>query len=152
MKIKTKFCIAQLNLGYLKYGRFSKRMSSYLENLEKVIQMALNDPGFIWIHQDDTIETVNKLWGRNAAANLSTWIDVEYLRKFMFTKLHLQAMGRREDWFVPQKKETFVLWYVPEGNKPTFYEAHERLEFFRMNGQTEYAFNDLFSYPKAPQY
>jgi hypothetical protein len=42
------------------------------------------------------------------------------------------------------------MWYVPEGHKPTFYEAKERLEFFRINGQTEYAFNDLFSYSKAP--
>jgi len=114
------------------------------------MEFALNDPGFIWIHEKDTTEIVYKFFGKNAAANLSTWISVDHLQKFMMSKLHLQAMGKREEWFVSQKEETFVMWYVPEGHRPTFYEAKERLEFFRINGQTEYAFNDLFSYSKAP--
>ena len=148
--MKTTYCIAQLNLGYLKFSRSSKQMCSYLKNLETVMEFALNDPGFIWIHEKDTTEIVHKFFGKNAAANLSTWISVDHLQKFMLSKSHLQVMGRREEWFVPQKEETFVMWHVPEGNKSTFDEAYERLKFFRINGQSEYAFNDLFSYPKAP--
>ena len=45
--MKTTYCIAQLNLGYLKFSRSSKKMCSYVKNLEKVMEFALNDPGFI---------------------------------------------------------------------------------------------------------
>ena len=54
--MKTTYCIAQLNLGYLKFSRSSKQMCSYLKNLEKVMEFVLNDPGFIWIHEKDTTE------------------------------------------------------------------------------------------------
>ena len=146
----TEFCIAQLNLGYLKYDRFAKEMHSYQNQLEIVMELALNDPGLLWIHEDHTIEKVEKIWGKKAAANLSTWINVEHLRSFMFTKLHMQVMERSDDWFIPQKEETFVMWYSPIGSKPSLEEAYDRLEYFRFNGQSEYAFNDLFNYPKSP--
>jgi hypothetical protein len=98
------------------------------------MEFALNDPGFKWIHEKDTTKIVHKFVRKNAAANLSTWISVDHLQKFMLSKSHFQVMGRREEWFVPQKEETFVMWHVPEGVKPTFDEAYERLKFFRING------------------
>ena len=50
--------VAQFNLGYLKYARDAPEMSSYIEQLDKVMKIAVSNPGLIWLHEDNTINEV----------------------------------------------------------------------------------------------
>ncbi len=131
----AKFQLAQLNIGRLRYPRNAPQMRDYRKALGPVGQVALNWPGFIWIHDDEeTIGIAADLFGAGIAANLSVWRDTESLRGFMECPQHAAVMQRRNDWFVPTAEATFVLWWVLAGHIPDFAEGRERLLAFRRNG------------------
>ena len=146
--------VAQFNLAYLKYARDAPEMHSYLEQLDKVMKIALTNPGLIWVHDDNTVDEVYRVFGSkdNPAANLSTWISVDSLRRFMISEMHSEVMTRRDEWFKNCSDETFVMWYIPKGYKPTMTEAFARLKYLKIHGQSEFAFNDLIRYPKEPKF
>ena len=144
--------VAQFNLGYLKYARDSPEMSSYIEHLDEVMKIAVSNPSLIWLHEDDTINELYRIFGRkdNPAANLSTWKSVDCLHRFMISEMHRAVMNRRDEWFKSCTEETFVMWYISKDYRPTIKEGYDRLKYLNKHGQTEYAFNDLINYPKEP--
>ena len=144
--------VAQFNLGYLKYARDSPEMSSYIEHLDEVMKIAVSNPSLIWLHEDDTINELYRIFGRkdNPAANLSTWTSVNCLHRFMISEMHRAVMNRRDEWFKSCTEETFVMWYISKDYRPTIKEGYDRLKYLNKHGQTEYAFNDLINYPKEP--
>ena len=145
--------VAQFNLGYLKYARDAPEMSSYIEQLDKVMKIAVSNPGLIWLHEDNTINEVYRVFGRkdNPAANLSIWTSVDCLRRFMISEMHSAVMNRRDEWFKTCADETFVMWYISKDYRPTIKEAYDRLKYLNTYGQTEFAFNDLIKYPEEPK-
>ena len=131
----ARFQLAQLNFGRLRYPRAAPQMRGYCEALGPVGQVALNWPGFVWIHDtEETIGIAAGLFGAGMAANLSVWRDVECLRGFMECPQHAAVMKRRDEWFVPMAEATFVLWWVPAGHIPDFVEGRERLLALRRDG------------------
>ena len=145
--------VAQFNLAYLKYARDAPEMCSYIEQLDEVMKIAVSNPGLIWLHDENTIEEVYRIFGRknNPAANLSTWTSVNCLRQFMISEMHIAVMNRRNEWFTNCEDETFVMWYISKGHRPTINEAYDRLKYLNSYGQTEFAFNDLIKYPEEPK-
>ena len=65
------------------------------------MKIALTNPGLIWVHDDNTVDEVYRVFGSkdNPAANLSTWISVDSLRRFMISEMHSEVMNRRDEWF-----------------------------------------------------
>ncbi|GAA3267388.1 hypothetical protein GCM10020218_005360 [Dactylosporangium vinaceum] len=51
------------------------------------------------------------------------------------------------EWFVPLGEAHHVMWWVPEGHRPTLGEARERLDLLRSAGPTEkaFTFRDTFA-------
>ena len=63
-------------------------MQGYCQALGPVTGIALNWPGFIWIHDDSIIGMAERRFGTGMAANLSPWRDVESPRSFMTCPEH----------------------------------------------------------------
>ena len=138
----AKYHLAQLNIGRLRYQRDAPEMKGYCEALGAVGQVAVDWPGFIWMHNDaDTIRIACELFGADIAANLSVWRDVESLRSFMECPRHAAVMQRRSEWSVPTEEATFVMWWVPLSHIPEFTEGRERLLAFRRDGPGPAAFD-----------
>ncbi len=133
--------LAQLNIGRLRHPRETPEMRGYREALGPVTAIALDWPGFIWIHDDSIIGTAERLFGPGVAANLSLWRDAESLRAFMECPEHAAVMARRGEWFEPTEEASFALWWVPAGHRPDLEEARRRLALLRQAGPTPQAFD-----------
>ena len=53
----AKYHLAQLNIGRLRYQRDAPEMKGYCEALGAVGQVAVDWPGFIWMHNDGGIRS-----------------------------------------------------------------------------------------------
>jgi hypothetical protein len=54
--------------------------------------------------------------------------------------IHRQFYERRAEWFEVLGKQHFVMWWVPEGHRPTLEEALERLAHWEAHGDSGHAF------------
>ena len=73
-------------------------------------------------------------------SNLTVWESVEALEAFVWNTVHRQFYERRREWFEVLGEMHLVMWWVPEGHRPTLDEALERLEHLRAHGDSEHAF------------
>ena len=133
--------LAQFNIGRLKYPRHSTELADYEATLDSVLPIAVDWPGFIWIHDDDIIELTEQHFGHQVAANISVWADIESLQSFMQCTPHDNAMQRRAEWFDEMDRASFALWWVVEGHRPSFAEACERLSLLESEGPGPDAFD-----------
>lgn len=81
------------------------------------------------------------------ASTLSLWVSVEAVRKFVYSGLHQRALSQRKEWFRPPAWPTYAMWWVPDGNVPTWSDACRRLEYLHDNGPSEYAFTFARPFP-----
>jgi len=84
--------------------------------------------------------------------NLTVWESAAELEAFVFNTLHAKFMQRRAEWFEVLGEMHFVMWWVPEGHKPTLAEALTKLDQLRANGDSADAFgwDYLRANPLAP--
>ena len=73
-------------------------------------------------------------------SNLTVWESVETLENFVWNTVHKQFYDRRREWFEVLGDMHFVMWWVPEGHKPTLDEALARLELLKSKGNSPEAF------------
>jgi hypothetical protein len=71
---------------------------------------------------------------------------VEHLLAFVRSPGHQAIMRRRGEWFEPGRSAT-VLWWMEEGERPTFAEAMKRLEHYQKQGSTTEAFSFRERFP-----
>ncbi|MFM7965347.1 MAG: DUF3291 domain-containing protein [Betaproteobacteria bacterium] len=76
----------------------------------------------------------------NMLLNLSVWQDLESLKQYVYSSAHTDLMRRRQEWFERMNEAHLVLWWVPQGNRPSIPEAIDRLSMLRSLGPTESAF------------
>ncbi|MEM7571131.1 MAG: DUF3291 domain-containing protein, partial [Pseudomonadota bacterium] len=100
-------------------------------------------PGFVWMLEGDAgvgamdIQTTpDPLF----LVNLSVWTDAAALEDFVWNGLHERMYQQKAKWFEAMGKPHFVMWFVPEGHRPTPQEALERLDHVRAHGNSEAAF------------
>ena len=81
--------------------------------------------------------------------NMSLWESVEALHTYVYKTAHNRVMARRKEWFARMREAYTVLWWVPEGHRPTVYEAERKLTLLRANGPTSaaFTFKQVFSAP-----
>jgi len=147
--MSNDYDLIQFNLGLLRYPRAAKQLDSYVETMDKVMPVALDWPGFLWIMDDTIVDLTAERFGPKYASNLSGWKDLESLNAFMVCPIHAAAMNRRDEWFTPLEEATVVLWWEPAGSRPSFDEACRRLDLLRENGPTAEAFD--FDTPFKPE-
>ena len=140
--------LAEFNIGILKYDWDDPRVADFQNNLDRVYAIAARSPGYVWHMPPDEMEAAQLdpagILGGNPriASTLSVWESPEALRAFTFETVHKQFYDRRGEWYDPDGQPTrFVMWWVPEGHRPTIDEAAVRLDTFTRNGPTPEAFD-----------
>lgn len=140
--------LAQLNIAKAKYCLEATEIKEFVDNLEPVNNTAETSSGFIWRLKDDSGDATNiqAFSDPKIIVNMSVWESVDALKTFMFKTHHRDFLRRKKEWFHNIPRDSYVLWWVPEGHIPTVEEAVEKLEYLRNNGETPYAFSFKSNY------
>jgi hypothetical protein len=132
--------LAQFNIARIRYPLDDSRMKQFVDNVARVNGLADTIKGFVWRLQDESGNAMNmRIYDDpRILPNLTLWENVEALERFVWQTLHRRFYGRRDEWF--ERIETpLVLWFVPEGHKPSMAEGVERLDHLKANGPSDYA-------------
>lgn len=137
--------LAELNIGRLVAPPGDPRVQEFMDNLDRVNGLGKRMPGFVWMMEGSgepgTGNTENAIGGDvQFVTNLTVWQDVPSLERFVFGTIHKQFMDRKAEWFELLSDQHFVMWWVPEGHRPTQDEALERLEHRKIHGDSDQAF------------
>lgn len=137
----SNFELAQLNVATMKEPLESPSMADFVANLDRINALAEGSPGFVWrLQTEEGDATSVRPLGDKTLVNVSVWRDAESLNRFVYESVHVEIMRRRKEWFEVMQEAYVVLWWVPEGHRPSASEAVERLERLRMHGPTLEAF------------
>jgi len=133
--------LAQLNVALLKAPLDSPELKDFVDNLDRINELAESSPGFAWrLKGDGNDATSLRPLGDNVLVNMSVWCDAEALKNYVYQTAHAQIMRRRREWFARMAEAYLVLWWVPTGHQPTVAEAVARLKLLREKGPTPEAF------------
>jgi hypothetical protein len=120
----------------------SPSMADFVANLERINALAEASPGFVWRLQGDGGNATSiRTFGHDMLVNLSVWRDVAALNRYVYGSAHVEIMRRRREWFERMGEAFLVLWWVPEGHRPTEVEAAARLAQLREQGPSAEAFH-----------
>ncbi|MFC3615739.1 DUF3291 domain-containing protein [Lutimaribacter marinistellae] len=137
--------IAEFNIGVLRYDWDDPRVKDFADNIDRVNAIAARSPGFVWRLSDADMEAAQTaadgpLGGNpRTASTLSVWEDIESLERFVWQTVHKQFYDRKDEWYAPQGLR-MVLWWVPEGHRPTVEEAKARFDHLAAHGDSDHAF------------
>ncbi|WP_030372680.1 DUF3291 domain-containing protein [Streptomyces rimosus] len=81
-------------------------------------------------------------------ATLSLWTGLRPAFDAIYTGLHRAALNRRHDWFERTGHPSYVLWWVSDGEIPTWQDGVSRLEHIHDHGSAPHAFT--FRHPFTP--
>jgi hypothetical protein len=144
--------LAQLNIAALKAPLDSPELKDFVDNLDRINELAEQSPGFVWrLKGEGNDATSLRPLGDNIIINMSVWRDVDALRNYVYKSAHTEILKRKREWFTRMAEAPFALWWVPEGHEPTVAEAVERLTHLRKHGPTAeaFTFGEAFAAPDA---
>ena len=148
----SKYQLAQLNIAALKAPLDSPVLKDFVDNLDRINDLAEKSPGFVWrLKGEGNDATSLRPLGDNIIINMSVWRDVEALRNYVYKSAHIEILKRKREWFTRMPGAPFALWWVPEGHEPTVAEAVARLEHLRKHGPSAeaFTFGEAFAAPDA---
>lgn len=145
MSARPGFHLAELNVGRLLAPTDDPRVAEFMAALDRVNGLGKRMPGFVWMMEGSgepgTGNTEAKIGGDpQFVSNLTVWTDVQSLEHFVWNTVHRAFYERRAEWFEVLGRMHFVMWWVPEGHRPTLDEALERLAHVQANGDSDHAF------------
>jgi len=135
--------LAELNVGRLRGTTDDPIVAEFMENLDRINGLGKRMPGFVWMMEGaaGAGNTEAKIDGDpRYVPNLTVWETAAQLETFVFKTLHAKFMERRAEWFEALETMPFVMWWVPDGYKPTLAEALAKLAQLQSNGETPAAF------------
>jgi hypothetical protein len=140
--------LAQLNIARMKEPLESPTMADFVANLERINALAESSPGFVWrLQTEEGDATALRPLGDDTLVNVSIWRDVESLNKYVYESAHVEIMRRRKEWFDRMSEAHMVLWWVPQGHRPSVVQALERLQLLRTQGPSPDAFTFRHAFP-----
>lgn len=142
--------LAQLNVALMKAPLDAPEMTDFVANLDRINALAEGSPGFVWRLQTDEGDATalrSDALGENVLVNMSVWSGVEALHAYVYRSTHVEVMRRRREWFERMREAYVVLWWVPNGHRPTMIEAADRLQCLREYGPTREAFTFRQAFP-----
>jgi hypothetical protein len=147
----SNYELAELNIGVINAPLESPVMADFVANLDRVNALADAAPGFVWrLQTEEGNATALRPFGENIIVNMSVWKDIASLKDFVYKSAHFQILCRRKEWFERMSEAFLVLWWVPEGHRPTLAEAKAKLDLLRQNGPTAEAFDLGSAQPGEP--
>ena len=150
----SSYQLAQLNIARLKAPLDSPELKDFVDNLDRINELADNSPGFIWrLTGDGNDATALRPMGDDVIVNMSVWRDVESLKNYVYRSPHVEILKRKREWFTRMAESPFVLWWVAAGHQPTLAEAANKLILLRERGPSPAAFTfvSAFAAPDAAQ-
>jgi hypothetical protein len=137
--------LAELNIGRLVAPTDDPRVAEFMANLDRVNGLGKRMPGFVWMMEGSgepgTGNTGNNIGDDpQFVTNLTVWKDAASLEAFVWGTLHRQFYERRQEWFEVMGAQHFVMWWVPEGHRPSQEEALDRLAHRARHGDSAHAF------------
>ncbi len=138
--------LAELNFGTLRYDWDDPRVRDFVDGPDLVNSLAERSPGFVWRLTDDAMAVEqtgpNGAFGVNprVASTLSVWVDAGALARFVWNTVHKQFYARRAEWYDAVGNSNLVLWWVPEGHRPSMAEGLSRHRQLLTHGPSETAF------------
>jgi hypothetical protein len=144
----TTYQLAQLNIALMTAPIDSPVMADFVANLDRINALAERSPGYVWrLQTDDGNATALRPFGEEYLVNLSVWRDIESLQDYVYRSAHTEMLRRRKEWFTRMPGNHAVLWWVPEGQRPTAAEAKLRLQRLDDKGPTPEAFTFKNPFP-----
>ena len=141
--------LAQLNIADLKSPIDSPELADFVNNLDRINQLAEDSSGFVWRYEvDEGVAITDEVFGENFIVNLSVWSDIASLHDYVYRSVHVDIMKRRKEWFHRMKQAYTVLWWVPAGHLPTTVEAKIKLDCLQKSGSTKDAFTFKEPFPR----
>jgi hypothetical protein len=134
--------LAQLNIAHPRGTLDGPIMAEFMANLERINGLGDASPGFVWRLQDDSgnATALEQPFGPEIIVNMTVWASLQSLRSYVYRSEHAAFLRRRGEWFQELETPPLVLWWVPEGHRPTLGEAKERLDRLAVLGPTPEAF------------
>jgi hypothetical protein len=148
----STFELAQLNIAIMKDSLESPALADFVANLEGINALAEAAPGFLWRLQTEKGDaTALRPLGDETLVNMSVWQDAETLKEYAYNSAHTEIMRRRKEWFNRTREAYQVLWWVPQGHRPTVEEGIARLDLLRDRGPgpRAFSFRQIFPPPAA---
>jgi len=146
----SAYQLAQLNIGVIKGPMDSPVMAEFAANLDRINALAEQAPGFVWRLKTEAGDaTAIRPFEdeENMLVNMSVWQDVESLNRYVYSSDHVNIMRKRKQWFERMSEAFLVLWWVPQGHRPSVDEAIERLQWLRTDGPRPRAFTFRQAFP-----
>ncbi len=133
--------LAQLNIATLKAPLDSPLLKDFVDNLDRINELAEGSPGFVWrLKGEGNDATSLRPLDENVIVNMSVWKNVESLNHYVYRTAHVEILRRRREWFERGVEAHMVLWWVKAGHTPTVAEALSRLDHLREHGPSDHAF------------
>jgi hypothetical protein len=138
-----KHHLAQINIGRILAPIDDPIMAEFVAQLPPINALAEGSPGFVWrLQTEEGDATSLKVYDDDMViVNMSVWESIESLREYAYRSSHTGVMKNRTKWFEKFDGPYYALWWVPAGHLPSAQEGMERLEHFRTNGDSPYAFS-----------
>ncbi len=146
-----QFQIAQINIGRIKGVNIDDPiMKEFVDNLDRVNNLAENSKGFVWRLKDESnnATNLNPYSYEQVIINVSVWASIEDLENFVYKTFHTDFLRRRKEWFQTFGKAYTALWWTPAGQFPTIQEATEKMAYFQKNGATAIVFDYKNKFPQ----
>jgi hypothetical protein len=143
----SAYHLCHLNVGPANAPLSDPKMSGFVENLERINELAYSSPGFVWHLKIDinNPEDLDLYGVPGFLFNLSVWESVEALKAYTYQGPHGQMMQRRREWFGSMNSPNYVLWWIPAGTIPTLSDAKLRLAHLEVHGPSLVGFD--FKHP-----
>ncbi|GAA4231302.1 DUF3291 domain-containing protein [Postechiella marina] len=116
-------------------------MQDFVNNVDRINTLADKHEGFIWRLKDEDKEVAAQVFEDDTLLiNMSIWENLDTLFNYTYKSGHVDIFKRKKEWFSKMKLMHMAFWYTPEGYKPTFKDAKQRLDYLHKHGDTPYAF------------
>lgn len=142
--------LAQLNIATLLAPLDSPILADFVAELDGINALADESPGFVWRLQSDSddAQVAEQVFGTQVIVNMSVWRSVDELHNYIYRTAHAQVMSRRKEWFSRMDNMYSVLWWVPQGHRPSPAEAKQKLELLESEGPNSEAFTFKNAFPE----
>jgi len=147
-----EYQIAEINIARMKGVNINDPiMNEFVENLDRVNNLAENSEGFVWRLKDDNNDATsfNPYNDEQVIVNMSVWETIESLETFVYKTFHTDFLKRRKEWFHSYGKVYTAMWWITKGEFPTIQEGVDKLDSLQKNGASEavFDFRNTFSKP-----
>ena len=147
----AEYQLAEINIARMKGVTIDDPiMKEFVDNLDKVNEIAENSDGFVWRlkDEDNNATNFNPYNDEQIIVNYSIWDSIETLEHYMYKTFHSEFLKRRKEWFQTFGQVSTAMWWVKKREIPNNTEAMEKLDYLQKNGASEIVFNFRQKYPK----